>query len=166
MKYAIIGCGRISTNHIKAAVENGLEIVAVCDVIPQRMEELLAKHSLEKQKSIARYTDYKQMLKAEKPTLVGIATESGKHAAIALDCLDGGANVIIEKPMAMSIKDADAILAKADATGLKVSACHQNRFNVAVKELRGAVEQGKFGSISHGSVHVRWNRGKDYYSQA
>ncbi|MEG1049458.1 MAG: Gfo/Idh/MocA family oxidoreductase [Oscillospiraceae bacterium] len=166
MKYAIIGCGRISTNHIKAAVENGLEIVAVCDVIPQRMEELLAKHSLEKQKSIARYTDYKQMLKAEKPTLVGIATESGKHAAIALDCLDGGANVIIEKPMAMSIKDADAILAKADATGLKVSACHQNRFNVAVKELRGAVEQGKFGNISHGSVHVRWNRGKDYYSQA
>lgn len=60
MKYALIGCGRISTNHIKAAVANNLEIVAVCDVIPERMEEVLAKHGLENDKSILRYTDYKK----------------------------------------------------------------------------------------------------------
>ena len=62
MKYALIGCGRISTNHIKAAVANNLEIVAVCDVIPERMEEVLAKHGLENDKSILRYTDYKKLI--------------------------------------------------------------------------------------------------------
>ena len=62
MKYALIGCGRISTNHIKAAVSNGLDIAAICDIIPEHMEELLTKHGLEGDASIKRYTDYKKML--------------------------------------------------------------------------------------------------------
>ena len=62
MNYALIGCGRISTNHMKAAVNNKLNIVAVCDILPEAMENLLAKHGLEKDASIKRYTDYKQML--------------------------------------------------------------------------------------------------------
>ena len=105
MKYALIGCGRIAVNHIKAALNNKLEIIAVCDVLPEAMETLLAKHGLEKDVSIQRYTDYKTML-AEHPDLqlVSIATESGIHAQIALDCIDAGVNVIIEKPMAMSRK--------------------------------------------------------------
>ena len=104
MKYALIGCGRISTNHIKAAVANKLEIVAVCDVLPERMQEVLAKHGLENDATIARYTDYKEMI-AEHPEikLISIATESGLHAQIALYCIDHGINVIIEKPMAMSL---------------------------------------------------------------
>jgi predicted dehydrogenase len=166
MKYALIGCGRIATNHIKAAVNNKLEIVAVCDVLPEKMEQLLVKHVLENDAFIHRYTDYKEMLTAEKPELAAIATESGIHAQIALDCLDAGANVIIEKPMAMSMADADWIIEKANATGLKVSACHQNRFNVAVQKTRAALETGRFGRLSHGSIHVRWNRNRDYYAQA
>lgn len=167
MKYALIGCGRISTNHIKAAVANKLEIVAVCDVLPQRMEEVLAKHGLQNDMSIARYTDYKQMLAEHKDIkLCSIATESGLHAEIALYCIDQGVNVIIEKPMAMSIADAEEIIKRSDAKGVKVSACHQNRFNIAVQQMRKALEEGRFGKISHGSIHVRWNRNKDYYDQA
>ena len=166
MKYVLIGCGRIATNHIKAVKDNSLELVAVCDIVPENMEILLAKHGLENDETIKRYTDYKEMLANEKPTLAAIATESGKHAQIALDCLDAGVNVIIEKPMAMSISDADRIIAKAEETGLKVSACHQNRFNIAVQEMRNAVENGSFGRISHGSIHVRWNRNRGYYDQA
>lgn len=167
MKYALIGCGRISTNHIKAAVNNKLEIVAVCDVIPERMQEVLAKHGLENDKSIARYTDYKKMI-AEHPdiALASIATESGLHAQIALYCIDNGLNVIIEKPMAMSIADADEIIRRSEKKGVKVSACHQNRFNIAVQQMRQALEAGRFGKLSHGSVHVRWNRNKEYYDQA
>ena len=63
MKYALIGCGRIATNHVKAVVNNGLEFVAACDLIPEAIETLLAKHGLEKDETIARYTDYKLMLK-------------------------------------------------------------------------------------------------------
>lgn len=166
MKYALIGCGRIATNHVKAALNNGLEIVAVCDVISKKMEELLAKHDLKDCTSIKRYTDYKEMIAVEKPELASIATESGAHAKIALHCIDQGINVIIEKPMAMSIADADEIIRRSEEKGVKVSACHQNRFNVAVQELRRAIESGRFGKLSHGSIHVRWNRGPQYYEQA
>lgn len=167
MKYALIGCGRIATNHIKAALNNKLELAAVCDVLPEKMEALLAKHGLEKDASILRYTDYKAML-AEHPEiqLASIATESGLHAEIALYCIDRGVNLIIEKPMAMSIADADEIIRRAEVKHVKVSACHQNRFNIAVQKLRKAVEAGRFGRLSHGSIHVRWNRNKGYYAQA
>ncbi len=167
MKYAIIGCGRIATNHIKAVVNNGLEFVAACDLIPEAVESLLEKHGLEKNENIARYTDYKQMI-TEHPEieLVAIATDSGVHAEIALYCIDHGLNVIIEKPMAMSMEDADEIIKRSREKGVKVSVCHQNRFNVAVQEMRKALEEGRFGRISHGSINVRWNRGKQYYDQA
>ena len=149
MKYALIGCGRIAVNHIKAALNNHLEICAVCDVKPEAMEALLAKYGLEKDEGIRRYTDYRELVKTEKPTLVSIATESGIHAEIALHCIGAGINVIIEKPMAMSMADADEIIRRSEEKGVKVSACHQNRFNVAVQELRQAMEAGRFGRISH-----------------
>lgn len=166
MKYALIGCGRIATNHIKAAISNKLEIAAVCDINPEHMEQLLSKHNINMDESIKRYTDYKQMLSENKFHLIGIATESGLHAEIALCCIEKGANIIIEKPMAMSIEDADKIIAMAEKHGVKVSACHQNRFNVAVQETRKALEKGRFGRLSHGAVHVRWNRNSGYYTQA
>lgn len=167
MKYALIGCGRIAINHIKAVINNQLELVAVCDVLPNKMEELLSKQGLAENKEILRYTDYRQMIE-EHPEiqLISIATESGSHAEIALYCIDQGINLIIEKPMAMSIADADEIIRRAEANHVKVSACHQNRFNIAVQKLRKAVEVGRFGKLSHGSIHVRWNRNKDYYTQA
>ena len=166
MRYALIGCGRIAASHIKAALSNRLEICAVCDVLPEAMEVLLAMYGLEKDGSIRRYTDYKELLRAEKPALVSIAAESGVHAEIALRCIDAGVNVIIEKPMAMSMDDADELVRRSEETGVKVSVCHQNRFNTAVQKLRRALEAGRFGKLSHGSVHVRWSRDWSYYAQA
>ena len=166
MRYALIGCGRISTNHILAAKNNHLEIAAVCDILPEAMENLLAKHGLEQDSSIARYTDYVKMLDEVKPTLVSIATESGIHGEIALACIDRGIHVIIEKPMAMSMAEADEIIRRSREKHVKVAACHQNRFNVAVQKTRAALEAGRFGRLSHGSVHVRWNRNRGYYTQA
>ena len=72
MKYALIGCGRIATNHIKAVLNNHLEFAAVCDVVPQQMENLLAKHELNHDASIHRYTDYKEMIEKEQPELVAL----------------------------------------------------------------------------------------------
>lgn len=166
MKYALIGCGRIAVNHMKAAINNELEIVAVCDVLEEKMEELLAKYGLEKDESIKRYTDYKKMVEELQPELASITTESGIHAEIALYCIEKGVNLIIEKPMAMSIEDANKIIDLAEEKNVKVSACHQNRFNVAIQKLRKAVESGRFGKLSHGSIHVRWNRNAGYYEQA
>lgn len=167
MKYALIGCGRIATNHIKAVLNNGLELVAVCDIREDHMQALLEKHGLDSVETITRYTNYKQLL-ADHPELelVAIATESGLHARIALDCIDAGVNIIIEKPIAMSMADAEEIIRRSEEKGVTVCACHQNRFNVAVQKTRQALEQGRFGRLSHGSIHVRWNRNKNYYEQA
>ena len=166
MKYGLIGCGRIATNHVKAVLNNNLEFVAACDIEESQINNLLAKHGLDKDTAIKRYIDYKKMIEQNKLDLVAIATESGNHAEIALDCIDHGINCIIEKPIAMSIQEADQIIRRAEEKGVKVSACHQNRFNIAVQEMRKAVEAGRFGKLSHGSVHVRWNRNIDYYTQA
>ena len=76
MKYALIGCGRISTNHIKAAMNNQLEIVAVCDVVKEHMGQVLLKHGLEQDDTIKRYTDYHQMLEEN-----DIQYSNGKWAA-------------------------------------------------------------------------------------
>ena len=163
MKYALIGCGRISPNHIEAAKNNNLDIVAMCDILPEVMEEKSEKFGLE---NVKKYTDYKEMLDIEKPELVAIATESGKHASIALDCIAAGCNIIIEKPIALSIEDADAIIEAGKKAGVVVCANHQNRFNKSVQYIRKALEEGRFGKLSHGAAHVRWNRGKSYYEQA
>ena len=164
LRYAIIGCGRISPNHLMAAKENNLNIVALCDLIPANMADKIVKCGLPN--STKQYTDYKQMLDEEDLDLIAIATESGKHAAIALDCIEKGIHVIIEKPIALSLEDADAIIAAAERKGVQVSACHQNRFNKSIQKIREAVEAGRFGRLFHGTAHIRWNRGPSYYKQA
>ena len=165
MKYALIGCGRIAVNHIKAVVNNDLDMIAVCDIELEHINVLFEKTGYIKETK--RYTDYKEMI-SDNPDieLIAIATESGVHAEIALYCIDHGINVIIEKPMAMSMKDAEEIIAISEEKGVKVSVCHQNRFNIAVQQMRSAVEAGRFGRISHGSINVRWNRNRNYYDQA
>lgn len=164
LKYAIIGCGRISPNHIASALENKLEIVALCDIEESKMDTTIQNFNLSSETK--KYADYKEMLQVEKPELVAICTESGKHGCIALDCIDAGANLIIEKPITLSLEEADMIIERANKKDIKVCACHQNRFNKSVQKIRKAVEENRFGRLMHGTAHIRWNRGEDYYKQA
>lgn len=164
LKYALIGCGRISPNHIAAALENNLEIVALCDIEESKMDETIVKFNLTE--GVRKYTNYKEMLKKEKPELIAICTESGKHGKIALACIDAGSNLIIEKPIALSLQEGDKIIKKAKEKNIKVSACHQNRFNKSVQKIREAVEKKRFGRLLYGTAHIRWNRSEDYYKQA
>ncbi len=164
MKYALIGCGRISPNHIVAAKNNELEIVAICDTDPTCMEDIALKFRLGA--GTRRYRDYRELVKEEKPDLVAICTESGKHAEIALFCIENGCNCIIEKPIALSIADADAIIAAAARYQVKVCACHQNRFNKSIQKIREAVEMERFGKLLYGTAHIRWARDYEYYSRA
>ena len=168
LRYALIGCGRIAPNHIAAALKNAdsLEIVAVCDPIPDRMDTVLAPLPEEMREKVAHYTDHREMLATSKPELVAIATESGKHASLGLECIEAGCHIIIEKPLALSMADGRALIASAAQKGVKLCACHQNRFNKSIQKIRSAVEENRFGKMLHGAAHVRWNRGQSYYTQA
>lgn len=164
MKFAIIGCGRISPNHIAAALENKLDVVALCDIEEEKMEGIIQRFSLPL--DVKQYTDYREMLRAENLDLIAICTESGKHGQIALDCIAAGVNLIIEKPIALSLEEADLIITKSRESNVKVCACHQNRFNKSVQKIREAIEANRFGKLLYGTAHIRWNRGDDYYKQA
>lgn len=164
MKYALIGCGRISANHIVAAQKNQLTIVGICDLKYENMEDKVLKFKLPE--SVKLYSDYNEMIQTEKPDLVSIATESGKHASIALDCIMAGCNVIIEKPIALSIEDADAIINAAKEKNVKVCACHQNRFNKSVQKIHEALQMRRFGKLLYGTAHIRWARDHEYYDRA
>lgn len=162
MKYALIGCGRVSKNHIKAAISNNLEIAALCDIIPQKAQAL--KESAGLSQSVKIYTDYKELLKEEKPDFVAIATDSGTHAEIAIYCAEHKTNFIVEKPLAMSIADADRIIEAVEKNSVTACVSHQNRFNIAVQHLHKAIETNRFGKLSHGSINIRWHRGDEYYT--
>ena len=163
VKYALIGCGRVSPNHIAAALENGLEIAAVSDLLPEKMEKLGQRFGLT---AIRTYTDHRELLREVKPELCAVTTESGSHARIALDCIHAGAHVIIEKPIALSLADADQIIQEAKFSERLVCVCHQNRFNRSIQRIHKALEDGRFGKLLQGSVHVLWNRGEAYYREA
>ena len=166
IKYGLIGCGRISVNHIQAYLNNkyNLELVALCDIDAKKARILLDKFGIKE--NIRIYDDYHKMINKETLELVAIATESGKHAAITIDCLKKKINVIVEKPMALSIKDADKMIETAKKNSVKLCVSHQNRFNKSIKKLKEALKKNKFGRIFHGVANIRWNRGKDYYDQA
>ena len=161
MRYALIGCGRVSGNHVAAAVDNQLEIVALCDVVPSKAQGRKDEFSLPDSTRV--YADYHEMLRVEQPQLVAIATTSGAHAQIAVDCIEAGCHVIIEKPIALSLSDADRILEAARRRRVKVCANHQNRFNTAVQQTRNAYLAGRFGKILYATTSIHWFRGAAYY---
>lgn len=170
LRYALIGCGRISPNHLAAMVlhKDELELVALCDLHDERIDALLATQPeyAKEAEAVPRYTNYQEMLEEAKPDLTAIATHSGNHATIALDCLNAGSHILIEKPMALSLADAREIIELGEEKGLTVAVAHQNRFNKSIIKIREALEADRFGRLLHGSATVRWNRGEDYYKQA
>lgn len=171
-RLGIIGCGRISNNHIKALIENSdkIELVSCCDVIRQKAleradEYLLGMNFLGFPKPDI-FLDYKEMIALSDLDIVSICTESGYHAEIANYCMNKGKHVIVEKPMALSKLDAEEMINISKINRVKLCISHQNRFNPSIQQLRVAIETGKFGRIIAANARILWNRGADYYSQA
>lgn len=170
LNFGIIGCGRISFKHVEGLVNNKdiADLVATCDVDIEKAEEKKAEYvtKMNGDVKVHAYADYKDMIFNEDLDVVTIATESGYHAEIAIYCMKKGINVIIEKPMALSIEDADAMIKVAKENNVKISVCHQNRFNPAIQKLRKAIEKDGFGRIVNGTARILWNRNNGYYEQA
>lgn len=182
MNFAIIGCGRISPKHIEGVINNHQEanLIAVSDLVVEKMDkaidyynEYLNAEDLNiankrltelKENKIKKYKDYKELLKDDAIDVVTIATESGYHPEITKNALKADKHVIVEKPMALSMKDADEMIELAKKRDLKLSVCHQNRFNPTIKKLRSALEEQRFGRLVHGVASVRWNRNEAYYN--
>ena len=163
MKYALIGCGMISPNHIKAALANDLQIVALCDLVEDNRNKALELIPEDKRQGVKLYEDHLKMLLEQKPDVVAIALGSGLKRKLSVDCMRAGANVIVEKPIALSLRDADVMINTAKECGVKLIVNHQLRFGNTVRALKQEALKGKFGRILHGTVQVRRNRNKAYF---
>ncbi len=161
MRFAIIGCGRIAPKHAESIVAlPEAELVAVCDIVPENAQKFADKYAA------IPYTDYHALLERDDIDVVTIATSSDLHAEIGIAAAQAGKHVMVEKPMAMTLQSADALIAACAQAGVKLAVIHQNRFNASIKLLRQALEAGRFGSLTHGQATVRWNRDDNYYAQA
>jgi len=161
IRFALLGCGRISYRHAELLYNQipGAQLVAVCDIAAEKAQKYADKYN------IPCYTDYHEMLKKEDIDVVNILTESGNHAKHALDVLEYGKHIVVEKPMALKINDADAMISKAEDKGLKLFVVKQNRYNYPVRKLRQAIDEGRFGKLVLGTVRVRWCRQQKYYDE-
>ncbi len=162
LNFGIIGCGRIAYKHAEAIKKNEqANLLYVCDIIEERAVEYKNKYGTE-----AHFTDYRKMIEHPGLDVVNICTPSGMHAEIGIAAAEAGKHVIVEKPMALSLKDADDLIEACNENGVKLAVCFQNRFNPPVQKLRRALEEGRFGKLTHASAVVRWFRPQDYYDQA
>jgi UDP-N-acetyl-2-amino-2-deoxyglucuronate dehydrogenase len=162
INFALVGCGRISKRHSELLAENqvaGGKLVAVCDKVISKAEVIAEKYS------VPAYACLHEMMKTEKIDVVVVLTESGLHAQHVVELAPYGAHVMVEKPMALTIDDADSMIEACDKYGVKLFVVKQNRFNVPVVQLRKALDQGRFGKLFMGTVRVRWARPQAYYDQ-
>lgn len=140
LNFVIIGCGRISHKIVDGIVSNKdkAKLIGVSDLISSKMNEIALKYQkkVNSKDSILKKENYKELLETLPIDIAIISTESGYHEEIALDCLEKRIHVIIEKPIAMSIQGAQKLVDKAKEKGVKLAACHQNRFNYPIQLLK------------------------------
>ena len=160
-KVALVGCGRISKNHFDALRKiDGLTISAVCDIVPERAEGNGAHEG------VPAFTSYEEMLQRAECDIVTVCTPSGLHAAQGALAARAGKHVITEKPMAITLGQADDLVKACDDAGVFLFVVKQNRLNPPIQLLRRAVDKGRFGRIFLANTTVRWQRPQEYYDAA
>lgn len=161
MKIALIGCGRISKNHLQA-IHNlkEFELTAVCDIIPERAQVAGREYGCRA------YQDYLEMLAKEDIQLVAITTPSGMHARMGIEVAKHKKDVLLEKPMAIRLQDADQVIEECDRYQVQLFVVKQNRLNSTMQLLKKAVDKGRFGRIYMVVCNVLWNRSEEYFEQA
>lgn len=162
IRFGVVGCGRISKRHLDllgGRQIDGAELVAVCDNDPVRLEAARSKYNVQA------YSSLDEMLADDAIDAVSVLTPSGMHAEHAIRIAQAGKHVVVEKPMALRLEDADAMIAACDRARVKLFVVKQNRLNVPVVKAREALETGRFGKLVLGTVRVRWRRDQGYYNQ-
>ncbi|WP_443113615.1 Gfo/Idh/MocA family protein [Herbaspirillum seropedicae] len=163
LNFVLVGCGRIAKRHSELLGLNqikGARLAAVCDLDITKARQIGERYS------IPYFADMHEMMRSIEADVVVVLTESGNHARHVVELARYGKHVVVEKPMALTLRDADAMIRACDQAGSKLFVVKQNRFNVPVVKLREAMDQGRFGKLVLGTVRVRWCRPQEYYDQA
>lgn len=160
VNFAIAGCGHIAAKHAQA-IENIkiARLLAVCDTHASRTAPYRERYGARE------YSDYRQLLQDPGVDVVCICTPSGLHAQMTIEAARVGKHVVVEKPMALRLEDADRMILECRQAGVKLAVVHPNRFKPAVQILKKALDEGRFGVLTHGNATVRWNRNQAYFDR-
>src|SRR5688572_4499624 len=161
LRFALIGCGSIARKHAHVLhnyVEEA-EIAAFVDLDETRANEFSQKFGA------PAFTSPDEMMRrvGDRVDVISVLTPSGAHCGNVLDLVQYGRPLVVEKPLALRLEDADRMIEACDAHGVKLFVVHQNRYNLPIMKAREALEQGRFGRLVLGSIRLRWTRDQKYY---
>ncbi|MDD5237766.1 MAG: Gfo/Idh/MocA family oxidoreductase [Candidatus Omnitrophica bacterium] len=160
LRFGIIGCGRISKIH--TSVISGLQgakMGAVCDIVEERARSYADKFKCEF------YNNYKELINSKSIDIVNICTPTHLHAQMSIAAAKCGKHVIVEKPIALSLADADKMIKVCEENKVKLFVVKQNRYNPPIVKLKEAIDEGRFGKIFYGNTTVFWHRDQSYYDE-
>jgi UDP-N-acetyl-2-amino-2-deoxyglucuronate dehydrogenase len=161
LRFGIVGCGLIADWHARAINETeGAVLAGVTDSRPAAAVDFAAKHS-----AIV-YDSFEYMLKQKDIDIVCLCTPSGLHAPYAVMAAQAGKHVILEKPMALTLTQADDVINACISTGVKMQIISQLRFTDAVTELIGAIRNGWIGRVVTGDIYMKYYRSQEYYDRS
>lgn len=161
VRFGIIGCGHIAHKHAEAIVNSPLmELKAVYDINLSAAEAFAEKYG------VSWCADINDLLNDSGVDVINVCTPSGLRLEIGLQVAGAEKHLVVEKPMALTLKEADRLIEVCRGKGVKLAVMHQNRFIPAVRRMMKAVSAGRFGKLTHGSAVVRWNRNDEYYAKA
>lgn len=163
--FALIGCGHIAQRDLKAFADGQIprgKLAAVCDIDPERAREAGERFGL------PWFSDMHRMMKemGDKIDIVSLLTDNGSHASHCVELARYGKHIMVEKPMALSVRDADDMIRACNKGGARLFVVKQSRYNRQARKLREALDQGRFGKLVMGTVRMRWSRSQEYYDQA
>ena len=158
---AVVGCGDVSVVHLRAIEQlAGSRLVAVCDTDPATAAAAAAAAG------VPAFTDHRELLATQRPDVVHISTPHHQHVQVAVDCLEAGVHVVLEKPVAHTVAEAERLVAVAARhPEVKIGICFQNRYNAAVRAARALIESGDVGTVRGGAATVLWHRTPEYYAK-
>ncbi len=158
LNFAIIGCGRIAKRHAEQTIRHG-SLVAVCDIIPEKADEMAALYNAKP------YYSIEELLQSETDLdLVAICTPNGLHATHSIKALEAGNHVLCEKPLCITYEDGKLMITAAEKAGKKLFVVKQNRYNPPVAFLKDLIVNGKLGKIYSFQINCFWNRPEAYYT--
>ena len=160
MKAAIVGLGGIAPMHIKPLKTIGVEIVAVCDVKPENAEKLATELNCRA------FTNYNKMLEAGGFDVLHICLPHHLHASVSIDALLKGFHVLTEKPMSITILEAEKMIEVSQKSGKSLGVIFQNRYNPAAILIKETLDTGELGAVTGGFLRVNWHRTEEYYNEA
>lgn len=158
----IVGVGNISTQHIEGLLTfpEKCKIVALCDIYLEKAHAAKEKYHLD----CKVFQDYKEMMNSsEKIDLVHVCTPPSVHAEISIFAMEHGKHVLVEKPMAPSLKECDEMLLAEQRNHVTLGCIAQNRFRNSIYKLKKMADSGLAGKIRCAHINSLWWRGHSYY---